>query len=122
MRFENLKDEHIEQIREINDRQEKFDLNKAFVASGVVVDESDRVVAFGGIKPIYEVVFIVDLDRSKRDRIEAIRQLLPFGKSRSAQKGVEHWHVFVSEPEFIEVLKKHFGFKKCEGDALILEL
>jgi hypothetical protein len=91
------------------------------VTEGVAENESG-VIAYGMVKLFCEAIMVLDLDQPDREKISAIRELMSVAIMDSTKLGAEQLHVFVQNPNFAEVLKKHFGFMPCKGEALVLNL
>lgn len=100
----------------IEAQRDKLDDN--FLIKFVGLDDEDKLVAFGGIKRIYEAVMVLDPTLSTKDKLNSLQQLLGFGMLRSASMKIEDWHAFVLNPEFVEILKKHYSFQECECKVL----
>jgi hypothetical protein len=87
----------------------------------VVTNDNDKVIAFGAIYPLIEAVMILDLDCSMRDKAEVLKQLI-WEAIRGVSGKADGIHAFIQDPEYAKLLKKHFGFKTCKGEALYLEV
>lgn len=123
MRFRDITPDDLLVIRGINSHPEHgYDLDSPeFVLGGVVVDDDNRIVGFGGVKVIYEPVLILDFNRDKKTRIQATRELLAHGIQRSVAYGINHWHVFC-DTKFASFLVRWFDFVPVNGTALILDI
>lgn len=93
-----------------------------FIITGVIEDDEGEIIAAGILCKIYEVILVLDIERRKRDCFNAIVELLKEGIKSSLTLGIPGWHAFVKEAEFIDVLQKNFGFTRCKGEALYLDL
>ena len=82
-----------------------------------VVMKDSKIIAFGTIPILAEAVIVVDETSSTRDRITAITMLLEAGISK-VRGNLDGIHAFIQDPEFSKLLAKHFGFRKCKGEAL----
>jgi hypothetical protein len=90
------------------------------VRTGVVLNDSKEIVAFGAIPLLAELVMVVDDSFSTRTRLKAIQLLLD--EARAGVRGkLDGLHAFIQDPEFSRILIKHFGFRKCKGEALYLD-
>jgi hypothetical protein len=96
--------------------------NRNHLVTQGVVEKDGTVVAYGMVKQFAEAILVLDLDESTKAKVEAIRILMEVAIMDSTKQGVEQLHVFVQDPAFAEILKKHFGFVPCTGQALVLTL
>lgn len=87
-----------------------------------VVESHGKVIAYGQVKAFCEAIMVLDLEEPTREKIEAVRKLMEIAIMDSTNTGYEQMHVFVQDPEFAKILKKHFGFQPCSGEALVLNL
>lgn len=83
--------------------------------------EKDEITGVGVIKPTYEAIMALDLNQSRRVMINSMKDLIIGGLVKSEKLGIEEWHSFV-EPEFANILVKHFNFVRCQGESLLLKL
>lgn len=88
--------------------------------SATVTNDDTKVIAFGAITLLAESVLVIDLDASIREKNFAIQQLLWTAIQGVTNLHMDGLHAFIQDPEFAKVLKKHFGFKTCKGEALYL--
>jgi hypothetical protein len=87
-----------------------------------VVESGSNIIAYGQVKAFCEAILVLDLDAEQREKILAIRKLMEIAIMDSTKQGFEQLHVFVHNPEFAKILKKHFGFQPCSGEILVLNL
>jgi hypothetical protein len=123
MKFRYLKESDLPAIREINTHPDhRYDLDSPnFVFGGVIVDDDDKIIGFGGVRILYEPVMILDFKQSKKTRISAARELLVNGIQHSIAYGVSYWHAFCDK-EFAAFLVKWFDFRPADGTAIILDI
>lgn len=57
--------------------------------------------------------------RSKRDKIKFLREVFDFLYRELMDKGYRDAHVFITNPEYADILVKHFGFEDVNGRALV---
>jgi len=117
-----VEDNDTPKVEDINAKHGYDPDHNHYVTSGIVVDECGKVVGFGGVKVIYESVIIIDPDASIADKLKTVQLLISSGIMTSELLNIKDWHAFVSEPNFIKLLKKSYGFKECEGTALYVRL
>jgi len=92
------------------------------ITSAVVVDDNDKIVAFGVVKVYAEAVMVVDLNQSKMDRILEMDQLFAEAYRGCEEQGIQQLHVFVQDPKLQRLLERKYGFKPANGVALVKEL
>lgn len=90
--------------------------------AGVALDDNDKVVGFIMVRRIAETILILDLERSQRDRIQALKACFEGALFESRLAGFDQIHAFVQDVGFSELLKKHFGFRPCVGEAIVTDI
>jgi len=93
------------------------DFNSSII-DAVVTNSDGKVIAVSMIKPISELVMMMDLDQPRRIKAQMLIELLKFASLAEGLQNLE-LHAFIKDPDFSKLLKKHFGFKACNGEALI---
>jgi hypothetical protein len=118
-----LNKHEFEEIRTKHQTQHDFPLPDydKFIAHAVAESDS-KVVAYAGIKPIYELILSLDTSVPMREKVLAVRDLMQHGIFVAGNHNIPVFHAFVDEPNFIQMLKKSFGFRDCKGKALYLEI
>lgn len=111
-----------EQVNEIYNKfhAESFAIPRESITSATITKDNDEIVAFGAVTLLAESVLVLDLDATLREKNFAIQQLLWTAIQGVTNLHMDGIHAFVQDPEFAKVLKKHFGFKTCKGEALYL--
>lgn len=100
--------------------KDSFGIPKETITDAVI-SEDDRLIAYGAVTLLAEAVMVLDLDASLKEKDWAIKQLL-WQAIQGVSGKMDGIHAFVQDPKFAALLKKHFGFKTCKGEALYLEL
>jgi hypothetical protein len=123
MKFRDLIEADIPELAKIqSDHPDFAALNiKKFVVDGVVTDD-EIVKAYGIVLPLAEAVFLPSQDNTVRETVEALLILLNVAIKSTKKSGISQLHCFIRNPSFAEIMKKHYGFKPCEGEALVLDL
>ena len=85
----------------------------------VVTDDDDVIIAYGMVKLFAEAIMVLDLGASQRDKVEALRLLMGTAIADAKSAKLAQLHGFVKDKSFIEVLKKHYNFIPCSGEALV---
>jgi pantoate kinase len=69
-------------------------------------------------------MLILDLDASKREKIETIKLLMAEAFRGIRVAGLEDIYAFIKDPEFAQLIEKHFCFSRVEypGDLLLRRL
>jgi hypothetical protein len=103
---------------------DSFSLPSPAETYGNLVTETDsgKVVAYGAVKPLAEVIMLLDQTATPREKALALRGLMIEAIRVSTTLGFKDLHAFIEKPDFSRLLEKHYGFKKCLGEALILEV
>ena len=92
------------------------------VTHAVVENEDGKVQAYGTVKLFAEAILYLDWDAPQREKIEALKELMLEAIRGTSDAQLEQLHVFVADPKFSALLKKHFGFKPATGEMLVLEV
>ena len=92
------------------------------ILTAPIVYNDDRLVAFGMVKLFAEAIMVMDLDSNKRDRVNAMKILLMEAFKACNAANIEQLHLSVTNPDFAEMLKKHYDFRTCEGEILVVEV
>lgn len=91
------------------------------ITERVVTNDTGKIIAFGAVSLLAEAVLVLDMSSRLREKDYAIQQLL-WQAIQGVSGKLDGLHAFVQDPEFARILKKHFGFKTCKGEALYLEV
>lgn len=87
----------------------------------VVVDNEDQIITFGGIRLMIEVVAVTDMDRSVRERMEALHNLLLALKFVAKNRGMDRLHCStINNDNWYNQLIKS-GFQPTKGKVLYLD-
>jgi len=90
--------------------------------TGGVAKLDDKIVAFGMVTTLIESILVLDLGESTRVKIEAIKVLMDRAIADSQEQGFGWMHMFVQDPHFAQILKKHYKAQVCSGEALVISL
>lgn len=115
----------LDRVREIHSRcHEKgfgFPDFERIIAAAVVEDSEGRIAALGMIRPIAETIMILDLAEPLKTKARALELLIEEGDYVANKHGFNQTHAFVEGPH-VDILKKHFGFRNCKGQALVRDV
>src|SRR5262245_55203603 len=67
-----------------------------------LVEDSEGIIAVGGVRSIAEAVTVSNKDRDPRARIHALYQLLDALSNVSRGVGFDQLHAFVQDPKWIK--------------------
>jgi N-acetylglutamate synthase-like GNAT family acetyltransferase len=92
------------------------------ILSDRVIIDGEKLIAYGAIKRFTEAVLVLDKSKNVRTKIKALKELLNAAYFETRKVGLTELHVFTKNDSFANILRKHFGFLKIEGTALVKEL
>lgn len=122
MIIRDLRDEDNEEVTAIL-KQHNFEYPKTSpIITQAVVQEGLNVIAYGAVRLIAEEVMILDRGCSNRQKSQVLQLLHKRGIEDSHAAGFDQLHAFVQDPHFIDVLKKHYGYRECKGKAIVMIL
>lgn len=124
MKYRPAAHQDVDSINRIYEQhKESFDLPiSSSEVAGVAYDDNDEIVGFIMVRRIFETILILDLERSKKDRIEALKECFKGALFESRLAGIDQIHAFVQDVKFAELLKKYFGFRDCVGQAIVTDI
>ena len=93
---------------------------KNFVSSVVIVKDG-KVIAFGYTKLFVEAVFLPDKS-SKKNIVSSLKLVCGKLIEDLQETNVGQVHLFTLDPEFAEIMKRHYNFTDIEGEGLVLEV
>jgi len=88
-----------------------------------MVKHSTRIydaIAYGMMHRLFEVSLVVNRDKSPKDRVIAIKQLIRQAKRVAKNNQVSELYIFTDEP-FTKIVRK-LGFKPAKGDLSLLDI
>lgn len=94
----------------------------ANVIDSRVIEGHRNVVGFGMVKLFAEGVIVLDKDVPLTTRAKSIIIGIDHALDMVKAAGLEQFHVFTNDPHYIEVLKKHWGFRTAPGTVLYKEV
>lgn len=80
------------------------------LTDSVVVDENDRIIAYGQLKLFAEAMFICDKSRSRRELCEALLLLMAQAFKGLNRVQIHEMYCFIKDPDFALLIEKHFKF------------
>lgn len=92
-----------------------------FICVLAAVDDNNKIVTAGGIRPILEAVLITDISQSVKLRRKALLEMLQSISFVAQRSNYNQIHAFVQDEGWLKQLVKQ-GFSKCRGEALYLNI
>jgi hypothetical protein len=84
--------------------------------------EDGKLVGYGQVRLVAEPILVLDLDATARQKHEALRMLMLEAYRGTEQAQVKHMFAFVRDPNFADILTKHYAFERAEqGEVLVKE-
>jgi len=116
-------------LRKIKKIHEEFYLNeftlpnfkKHFINSFAITDPKGSIISIGGIRPILEVVAVTDKNKSTRDRVNALNEMLVISAHIAKHDNFDEFHCFVQDEVWLNQLKKK-GFVETKGKSLVFKI
>jgi hypothetical protein len=97
-------------------------LDEAIIACVAVDETTGKIVAYGVMKVYAEVVMVIDHDRGRITRARALTELMGVGVMAAQKAGLPQIHAMTTDPDYADVLRKHYGFSNIEGEHLMMEV
>jgi len=85
----------------------------------VVEDDNGEIIAFGAFELIPELTLVLDTDKSKKDQVKALKELLIAGDFVANLHSFSSVYCFPDSTPYAEILKKHFGFEN--GNPILVK-
>jgi len=93
------------------------------VIDNCVIEKDEELIAYGVIKFFAEAIMIIDRENTrKREKAEALTKIIERGISSSKNMGIEKLFLISNDENFSKVLMRKYGFRRCSGETLALEL
>ena len=90
------------------------------IMSLIVVEDKGEVIAFGYLEKLVEAVFVPSKSLSTRDKVESLKLVNDVAISEARQFGIDEVISF-ADPQFADILIKHFNYAPRKGEALTLD-
>lgn len=84
----------------------------------ILIQNQNRIVGAGYLRPILEAVMVLDLDASLRDKSNALRMMINQAIVDSQSVGLNEFRAWAKNPEFAKLLVHHHNFERLEGDSM----
>jgi hypothetical protein len=107
-------------IKELYDLGD-FDLDHSHLEKIYVVEDPEGIVAIGSFVTLLEGSFVVNPNRSRKDRLRALIVLLKQGETECYNIGFKKYYVLASNDSIARILKRKFGFVQSKAKQLLLK-
>lgn len=87
-----------------------------------LVEDNNKVIAFGYLKLVAEAVFQPDLGASPRIIIESLKLLNEQAIKDAQSFGVSQIEGFIKNPKFAKIMQQHFNYVPITGTGLVYNL
>jgi hypothetical protein len=84
---------------------------KNAIIDAVVEDEAGKLVAYGQVRVFAEAQIILDLSATRKDKVQAVILLMHEAFRGVKLAGIEDIYAFIKDPDFAQLIKKHFDFE-----------
>jgi hypothetical protein len=122
MELSRIEVEDIETIKKIHAKL-GFDWQEPCLHIGTIKCViGDQMIGAGFLRPTVEAVMILDPDSGKRDKARALYHMMRQAIDDTKAIKLDEIHAWIKEPEFVDVMKRHYCFVHPRGESLILKL
>ena len=122
MELSRIEIKDIETIKKIHEKL-GFDWQEPCLNIGTIkCTIGDQTIGAGFLRPTVEAVMILDPDASKREKARALFFMMRQAIEDTKQVNLNEIHAWIKEPEFVDVMKRHYCFVHPRGESLILKL
>lgn len=124
MDIRNLAIEDIAKLRHIHSQyfMDEFqfpDFMHGYLQAFAIVNDDNEIVTAGGVRPLMECVLVTDLNKTPRERKQALLLALKASIHSCELLGKNTLHAFVQDELWVQHLEK-YGFKPTKGKSLVL--
>jgi hypothetical protein len=118
--------EDMKKLREIHARffANEFsfpDFTTGFLCAFVVTDDSQEIIAAGGIRPIAESILITNKDFLIKERRSALLEVMNISEFVCKKSGYDQLHAFIQDENWLRHLTD-VGFRPTKGQSLVIDL
>jgi len=78
--------------------------------TSMVIEEDNKIIAFGVVKLFADTSMVMNQSLTDRKKVAILHQLMTHAIIDTKAYGLEVLNVFSKREDFLEVLKKHYGF------------
>jgi hypothetical protein len=88
----------------------------------LVVEDNEKIVAWGYTKKFVEIVFVPKLDSPKATKVKSLKLLSEKSTELTKARGIDMVHSYVTDESFAKLLVERFNYGVCAGTPLFLDL
>ena len=92
------------------------------VLDQAVIEDEGGVAGYGMVKLFAEGIIVVNKDRSPVTQARVVKVGIDRAIRSVRRNGIEQFHVFTGDPNYISILQKHWNFQVAPGSALFIEV
>jgi len=90
------------------------------VVDAVVENDKGKLIGYGQVKLFAEAMLIMDLNATRREKIQTIKLLMLEAFRGADVAGIKQMYAFIQDPDFALLIKRHFGFDTVNKGELLL--
>lgn len=87
-----------------------------------VVEDEKGIITMGGVRAIVEAVIVTDQSRSALDRMKAIYHITDAAIFVTRSYGYDQIYAFSQREKWFKRMRKSLGFRRPQGECLLLDL
>lgn len=88
-----------------------------------VVEVDDKPIAYGFAKIFAEATLVLDNSNPRNLKVQALQALMLDAIRGCRQHNLSQLHAVVKDrPDYVRLLKKHYGFRDVDGTMLVMEI
>jgi len=88
----------------------------------LVIEDKNKIVAWGYVKKYVETVFIPDKNTPKSTIVKSLKLISEKSSEMALSQNIDQVHAYVEDEHFADLLVDRFGYKVCTGIPLVLNL
>lgn len=87
-----------------------------------VVKDGNKIIGYGVLSTFSEALMVLDMNEQAKDRAQALDMLMIAVKEWAKKYNMSEIYAFIRDSGFSMILQKHYGFRRCTGDPLVLDI
>ncbi len=88
-----------------------------------VIEVEGKIVAYGFAKLFAEATLVLDQSHPRTLKVQALQALMFDAIRGCKEHNLSQLHAIVKDrPQYVNLLKKHYGFKDVDGTMLVMEM
>lgn len=112
-------------ITDIRSLPEQSLIPSRYIEGLEIVNDNNIIVAAGFIRLTSEVIVTINPETPRKERLDALEQLIGAGVYRSVRLGLTDMHAFLTgehQKALSRLLKNKYGFTGHTGEVLVLNI